>query len=106
MVLALVVGELAYAEYGGTKSKGNLSRPTSYFIAVVAFPVGTIWLLSYLSEDLFEDFGRVLAVGVIPAWFVGFFLILWRAKPRWFLAIAIAMLVIAFLGDVLVVYYG
>ena len=108
LVLALVVGELAFAKYGGTKSKGNLSRATSHVISVVAFPLGTLWLLSFLSEDLFEYFDEVevLLVPFIAAWFGGFFLILWRAKRRWFLAIPIAMLVIAFLADVLVVYYG
>ena len=106
MVLALVVGELAFAKYGGTKSKGNLSRPLSYATAVVAFPIGTIFPLSYLSDYLLESFGDVLMVPFIAAWYGGFFLILWRAKRRWLLAITIAMLVIAFLGDVLVVYYG
>ncbi len=108
LVLALVVGELAFAKYGGTRSKANMNRATSYVTAVVAFPLGTLWLLSFLSEDLFEYFDEVevLLVPFIAAWFVGFFLILWRAKRRWFLAIPIAMLVIAFLGDVLLVYYG
>ena len=106
LVLALVVGELAYAKYGGTKSKGNLNRPTSYATAIVAFPIGTLWILSYLSEDLFDNFADVLVVPFIAAWYGGFFLVLWRAKRRWFLAIPTAMLVIAFLGDVLVVYYG
>ena len=108
LVLALVVGELAFAKYGGTKSKGNLSRATSHVISVVGFPLGTLWLLSLLSEDLFEYFDEVevLLVPFIAAWFGGFFLILWRAKRRWLLAIAIAMLVIAFLGDVHGIYYG
>lgn len=108
LVLALVVGELAFAKYGGTKSKGNLSRPLSYATAVVAFPIGTLWFLSFLSEDLFEYFDEVevLLVPFIAAWYGGFFLILWRAKRRWFLAIPIAMLVIAFLGDVHGIYYG
>lgn len=106
LVLALVVGELAFAKYGGTKSKGNLSRPLSYATAVVAFPIGTIFPLTYLSDYLLESFGDVLMVPFIAAWYGGFFLVLWRAKRRWFLAIPIAMLVIAFLGDVLVVYYG
>ena len=106
LVLALVVGELAFAKYGGTKSKGNLSRATSYVTAVVGFPLGTLWLLSLLSEDFFVDFVDVLVVPFIAAWFGGFFLILWRAKRRWLLAIAIAMLVIAFLGDVHGIYYG
>ena len=108
MVLALVVGELAFAKYGGTKSKANMNRVTSYVTAVVGFPIGTLWFLSFLSEDLFEYFDEVevLLVPFIAAWFGGFFLILWRATRRWLLAIALAMLVIAFLGDVHGIYYG
>ena len=106
LVLALVVGELAFAKYGGTKSKGNLSRPLSYATAVVGFPLGTLWLLSLLSEDFFVDFVDVLVVPFIAAWFGGFFLVLWRARRRRVLAIAIAMLVITFLGDVHGIYYG